>query len=341
MFKNTRWLTFIAYVCLGPRLVTAQRGVDQVPGAEFVSGANLTDKNVKAEGTIFLPDNTRRVRAVIVLAESWPGADRSPRRPFVDLAVGRFRDQAWRRLSETSECALLHLRLGSIRPDGSGDSLVNGVVLHSGISNRVVRNATEGGAGALLVILQRLGEESAHQELKDAPLVLWGWSAAASFGTTFARIYPERTVAFIRYHGHLRGLKLDIQVLRNTPALLIAGAKDEIAGTEDAETLWKSGRAGGAPWTFAIEPDATHASEEAFESSHKLIISWIAAVLAQRLAGGGTQLRPITENSAWLGNNQGGEIAPYKTFPNPKLEASWLPDDATARGWQAVLRIVK
>jgi hypothetical protein len=76
---------------------------DQVPGAEIAAGANLSGKNVKAEGTIFIPDSARRVRAVIVLVESWPGAERGAvdlatgllrggARPFVDLAVGRFRD---------------------------------------------------------------------------------------------------------------------------------------------------------------------------------------------------------------------------------------------------------
>jgi pimeloyl-ACP methyl ester carboxylesterase len=340
MKRNVAWLAFIAVVgsCVGPRLAAAQVAPALVPGTEFAAGANLTEKNVKAEGTIFVPDKTHRVRAVIVLTESWPGPDRGAGAPlFRDLAVGRFRDQAWRRLSETCECALLHLRLGTIRPDGSGDRVVEGVVRHSGVSDRVVRNAAEGGADALLVILQRLGEDSAHKELKDAPLLLWGWSATASFGTTFAALYPERTVAFVRYHTHRRGLQADLKLLRNIPALLIAGGKDQTAGTEDAETLWKSGRSAGAPWTFAIEPGATHASEETFVSSHELMIPWIAAVLGQRLAPGSSPLRRVTENNGWLGNNHSAEVAPHATFAGPKEEASWLPDEVTARGWQTVL----
>jgi hypothetical protein len=219
MKKQIARLMCVAIICscIGPRVAAAQAPVGQIPGAEFTAGANPTAKNVKADGTMFIPDNTRRVRAVIVLVESWPGADRGlydntgrkigvddvSRPPELrdprqnadqgDLAVGRFRDQAWRRLSETSECALLHLRLGTIRPEPSaGMDLKNGLVLRSGVSQRVVRNAGAGGADALLVMLRRLGEESAHEELKDVPLVLWGWSAPASFGTTFAELYPER-----------------------------------------------------------------------------------------------------------------------------------------------------
>jgi len=343
MFKKTPRFTFIALFCLcvGPGVAAAQRAVDQVPGDEFAAGANFTGKNVKAEGTIFVPDNARRVRAVIVLVESWPGAERPAERPFLDLAVGRFRDQVWRTLSETSECALLYLRLGTIRPEPSAGVVVNGIVLSNGVSSRVVRNAAAGGADALLAILQRLAEESAHPELKDAPLLLWGWSAPASFGTTLAELYSGRTVAFIRYHTHLRGLSLDMKILKNIPALFIAGGKDEQAGREDAETLWKSGRSAGAPWTFAIEPGATHANEQTVVSSHALIIPWIAAVLRQRLVPGSVRLQPVTQESGWLGDNQSGEVAPHATFPGPKVEANWLPDEATARGWQTVLHVAK
>jgi hypothetical protein len=364
MKRTLACLAFIGVfgLCVGPRLIAAQVTPDLVPGAEFAAGANLTDKNVKANGEIFVPDDARRVRAMIVLVDDWPGADRgvydtSGRklsdaeasrlvgRDFRDpranadvgnLVAGRFRDQAWRRLSQSCECALLHLRLGTIRPEASGRP-VNGIVLRSGNSDRVVRTAAEGGADALLVILQRLGEDSAHKELKDAPLLLWGLSATASFGTTFAELYPERTVAFIRYHAHRRGLQMDIKVLRNIPALLIAGGKDETAGTEDAETFWRSGRSMGAPWTLAIEPGATHGSQESIVSSHGLILPWIAAVIRQRLAPDSTRLRPVKEDSGWLGNNQSAEVAPYATARITKDGTSWLPDEVTAHGWQTVL----
>jgi pimeloyl-ACP methyl ester carboxylesterase len=365
MSKKTVRLTLIAVLCLcvGPRVVAAQGSVELVPGTEFTAGANLTAKNVKADGTIFVPDRSRRMSAVIVLVESWPGADRGvydqrgrklddeasgavrrdPRRnaDSGDLAVGRFRSQAWRRLSETCDCALLHLRLGTIRPEASAGVAGNGVVIRNGISDRVVRNAGAGGAEALLVILQRLGEESAHQELKDAPLLLWGWSAPANFATTFAELHPERTAGFIRYAGHLRGLSPNVKALRSIPALLIAGGQDEQAGTEDAETFWKTGRSAGAPWTFAIDPAATHGSEERFVSNHVLMIPWIAAVLRQRLEPGSTQLRPVTDDSGWLGNNHSAEVAPYAIFGSPKGDASWLPDEVTARGWQTVLGAAK
>jgi hypothetical protein len=130
------------FVCIAASVAAAQSAAELVPGAEFAAGANLIEKNVKAQGTIFVPDDAKVVRAVIVLVESWPGAERgvydatgrkledadAARRmgsdntpaPEPDLAVGRFRDQAWRGAARSCECALLHLRLGTIRPETSG-----------------------------------------------------------------------------------------------------------------------------------------------------------------------------------------------------------------------------
>jgi len=319
MLNTTTRRTFVAAlsVCVWPYFSSAQGRSDGVQGAEFAATANLTEKNIKAEGTIFVPHKVHRVLAVIVTVG---------RAPLVDRAGEPF--YAWRTLSETSGCALLYLRLGTIRPEpAAGDVFV--------------RDAAAGGADALLAILQRLGEQSARPELNDAPLLLWGGSAGAGFGTTFAELYPQRAVAFIRYHAHLRGWFPNMSVLKDIPALLIAGSKDETAGTEDAERLWKNGRSAGAPWTFAVEPGATHRDDQSLVSSQQLTFPWIAAVLRQRLGPGSTRLQPVTENSGWLGNNQKNEAAPYATFAGPKPEASWLPDEVTARGWRTVLGAAK
>lgn len=70
-----------------------------------------------------------------------------------------------------------------------------------------------------------------------------------------------------------------------------------------------------------------------FAKAMNLVILWITAVLRERLSPDGP-LRVISDASAWLGNNQTGEVAPYGSFPGSKTDASWLPDEATARGWQ-------
>lgn len=187
----------------------------------MVAVVNLTSKNIKAEGTIFVPRKVARVRAVLVTVGRAPLGNRAAE-PF----------HVWRALCEANECALLYLRLGQIQPEAA-------------VGDAFIRDAAAGGADALVAMLKRFGEQSARSELSDAPLLHWGGSAGAGFGTTFAELYSARTVAFIRYHAHLRGSSPNFGVLKVIPALLIAGAKDETAGIEDAERFWKNGRSAG------------------------------------------------------------------------------------------------
>ena len=185
-------------------------------------------------------------------------------------------------------------------------------------------------------MLNELAHQTGRAELQDAKLLLWGHSAAGSFGTTFAATHPTRTIAFVRYHSHARGLPVDLTTIGRIPALVLAGEKDTTAGVEDSEALWKSGRRLAAPWTFAVEPGATHGSSEALKKANELAIPWIRAVIAQRLSNSGMDLRPVDDTSGWLASTTGSEIAPAGSFRGPKKEAAWLPDEASARGWRVV-----
>jgi hypothetical protein len=226
-----------------------QDETNTVRGRELAAAVNLHQKDMKAEGTVFLPHEVRQFRALIVVI-NW------------GISRNLYEDPQWRKLSETLACGLLHVRISNI---GSG---VKTRVTPSGrivpdlpLVTRPERNAAVAGAAdAFLTLLDRLAEESGHQELKSAPMLFWGHSAAGSFGTTFAALHPARTIAFVRYHSHQRGLPLDMKVVTQIPALLFAGRNDETAGMEDTQGLWKSGRSMGAPWTFVLRSDAPHFS---------------------------------------------------------------------------------
>lgn len=283
---------------------------DQVRGVELAAAVNLLPKGVKAEGTFFLPQKVNRVRAVIVVIR-------------YGLGYGVYDDPQWRRVSETLESGLLHVRISNIStvPTGNFISLAN-----------------LGGADALIQLLQRLASESGHPELESAPILLWGHSAAGSFAATFAAAHPQRTIGFVRYHSAGGGLVgADMKVLGQIPALLLSGGNDGPAVAQSAETFGRVGRSTGAPWTFAVEPGATHGAEESRKKADNLTIPWITAIVRQRVSSDGAVLRVVTDRSGWLGNNRTGEVAPYDTFPASKTEASWLPDEASARAWQAIL----
>jgi hypothetical protein len=131
-----------------------------------------------------------------------------------------------------------------------------------------------------------------------------------------------------------------MKTLGQIPALILkGGGKDTSADTRagpGSEETWRTARSMQAPWTFSLDPDATHADEEFFRKANTVTVPWIAAVMRQRVGPDG-KLRPVSESSGLLGNNETGEFAPYATYTGPKAEASWLPDEATARGWQTAM----
>ena len=293
----------------------AKRAQDGVLGKVFAAAVNLPPENVKARGTLFVPQRAVRVRAVIVAIE-------------FGLGTRLFEAAPWLKLSETLEAALLLVQVTSIGPRAL-----------TGLFTAGVPDAS--GAAALPPLLQRLAQESGHEEVSDAPLLFWGHSGGGNVATTYAGRLPERTLAFVRYHSGT-GLNGDLSVVSKIPALFLVGGRDDgPIFIDGAERLWKSGRVVGAPWTLAIDPDATHGGEEHLKKAEDLTFPWITAVVRQRLSADGGGLRAVNDGSAWLGNNRTGEAAAYGTFPGSKSEASWLPDELSARGWRALSGPVK
>jgi hypothetical protein len=201
----------------------------------------------------------------------------------------------------------------------------------------VGRNAETGSGDALLRVMDEFAAETDRGELRAAPLLFWGFSAAAGFGTTFGVLHPERTVGFVRYHTHRQGSPDDLDGLLGIPALLISGGKDTPARQQDAEEMWKTGRAAGAPWTVAVEPEAQHSSPEVGDATARdLAIPWMAAVLRARLAPDG-RLRPVSSDGAFLADLAIGAVSPFATFSGDRRLANWLPDERTAAGWKIVV----
>ncbi len=286
---------------------------NQVQSREFSAAAQDARGAVDVEGTLLLPDTASPVRGVIAVLR-W------------GVGTWVYDDPAWRQLANELQCGLLRLAVSN--RGGPAEPL------ERPLAEQAVRNASFGGAEGLLKILNEFARQSGRSEIQNAKLLIWGHSAAGSFGITFAAMHPSRTIAFVRYHSHSRGIPLDLITVARIPALIFAGEKDTTAGVEDSEVLWKSGRTLQAPWAFAVEPGATHGSAEALKQANDLAIPWIRAVITQRVTNGGTALRPVDEASAWLASRT--RVAPAGSFQGPKAEGSWLPDEASARGWRVV-----
>ena len=145
---------------------TAAEMALRVRGVEFSAAVNIQKDNLRVIGTLFLPQRVSSVR-VVVVAFRWGSGSQFYPNPEV------------RKLAETIDAALLLTDFATITTP----------------TNYSPRHD---GADGLLMLLQHLAQESGHRELRDAPLVLWGHSAATSLPGTFAGVYPNRVIAMVR-----------------------------------------------------------------------------------------------------------------------------------------------
>jgi len=281
---------------------------DDVRALEFRAAVNLRPQDVKGEGVLFLPERVGRVRYVIVVI-NW------------GLGPTFYFNQDIRRLLEATESAMLLVGFSNIGPTTLWEQ----------------RFGAGGLSDALPMLLDRFAVESEHPELKDAPVLLWGHSQGGSFGSIFAAAHPQRTIALVGYHSGSAGAG-DVKPPTSIPGLLLAGGKDAQVSVASVSENWKAGRSSGAPWTLVVDPDATHGDDESLLKANAVVIPWITAVIRERITPDGKTLRTIPDAIGWLGDIGTGDVGPVGTFPGTKAEASWLPDETTARGWQVVRR---
>jgi hypothetical protein len=50
---------------------------------------------------------------------------------------------------------------------------------------------------------------------------------------------------------------------------------------------------------------------------------------------GGIQLKPVDERNGWLGDVKTKEVSSSIAYLRPRREAAWLPDESSAKLWQA------
>jgi hypothetical protein len=277
--------------------------------SEFKAALDAPVKSASVSGSILFPAGQKRVESVIVTV----ARATTPRREYSDAR--------WREMAERVNAGFLFVSLQ--QPPGENIP----------VADQVVRNAAAGGADGLLALLNRLAAESGHDELRTVPLLFFGGSAAGSFGTTFAMLHPSRTIGLVRYNSHSRGLPVDVERIRTIPALFLAGGDDQEAGTDDAEKLWRQGRALHAPWTFGIQPGQAHLA--GLELATPFILSWIEGVMHHRLARG--KLREIDAVNSWRADNGTSRIDRGRALAADLPHTSWLPDEKTAKLWQQLV----
>lgn len=186
----------------------------------------------------------------------------------------------------------------------------------------------------MLETLADLADASGHPELSDAPLLLIGHSAGGCLADLFTRSHADRVLGFISMKGGCHLLQ-DAGAAKAVPAYFFIGELDTESRRQNITAHFERNRADGALWALAIEPLAGHQVVE----DGALLANWFDVVLQRRLppAGGAGTLPPIDETTGWLGDRDSFAIAAHDCYTGDKGTASWLPSEATARDWQALV----
>lgn len=196
---------------------------------------------------------------------------------------------------------------------------------------------------AINAAVEKLGEENGHPELKEAPLAFWGTSAGSNVSSVYCTNFPERVAAFASSKGTWGpgGSSKDKEEI---PMLFAIGKRDKGEWVEASLKSVEAGRDGKAPWTLALHPTEGHSVGE----SLSVVYPFLKAAIRLRLglapdapvSGGAAKakLEKVDVKDGWLGDAETQEVTAYDAFPGKKKEAVWLPDEATAKAWQAYLK---
>ncbi len=191
----------------------------------------------------------------------------------------------------------------------------------------------------LLTALDQFAEQSRHPELKQAPLIVLGFSGAGSLAARLTTFAPERVMAAVLAHaGQFDPLGLD--TIQHTaasvkiPELILVGSKDDHVGTRRAYDYFNRYWHEGAPWVFVTQNGVPHCC---VINAKDLILEWLDAVLSLRLEPRKTQMLPVDRSHGYLGYIQIAETATvdsYKLHTSEVLYASYYGahDDAMKSG---------
>jgi len=198
---------------------------------------------------------------------------------------------------------------------------------------RMYQLAGNGSAQGLLRALETFAAWGRREDLKDAPLLLWGHGAGGEYCYGFAAWAPERVIAFASVRGqHYRSVPRS--ETWGVPAVLVAGEKDSLKRLQGMTNAFFRNRPRGALWCLAIELDA----HDEVGRSADLVIPFFKSVAARRLPKMNrsltySDLEGIEESDGWVADIRTKEMASWNEYLGPRERAVWLPDAAFAQAW--------
>ncbi|RMH68349.1 MAG: T9SS C-terminal target domain-containing protein [Gemmatimonadetes bacterium] len=253
----------------------------------------------RADFRLYLPDNLDVVRGIYFYVMP----------QYVDSRT-IVHNSGYRQLCEDHDFALMGARLDNMHMD-------------SGIGD------------AVLEALAQFAILSGHSEVAFSTIFFNGYSWGGQFSYHFTLWNPSRAIGFITQKGGLHDTTAAGEAI-HVPGYLFTGELDLDYRIENLTGIFERHRPLGARWCLAMEPRAGHGMIR----DQELLNTFFQAVIDRRLPDEipldePVELRPIEEETAWLGNRDRYSIGEYECYNEDPGQASWLITRRVARQWQA------
>jgi hypothetical protein len=212
-------------------------------------------------------------------------------------------------------------------------------------------------AAPMLATLQSFATRSAHPEVANAPLFVFGHSNSTYDMGRFAALVPARIAGWVAMKSAF-GAQFSLPELYRIPGMVVSGEADHSYFSNQLETVRKLRREHGALMHMLVEADGPHWPND---PTFQIMMAFLKNVFYLRVPADGdatlapVKLMDVAEADGWLGQNVAGrrvpegtdwkweqptdvkrllEIAPFADFPGDAKDASWFPSADYARKWQ-------
>ena len=220
-------------------------------------------------------------------------------------------------------------------------------------------NPKHGLGRSLFSALNTLGTESGHPELRDAKLIVLGFSGTGAYFGHFVAYAPDRVVAAILTNPgqadpeNVDKITLDEKAVA-VPELIIVGGRDTVGGTVKPYNFYKRYHAQGAPWVYLVQNNIPHCC---IIDTKSFILDWLQQVIVVRRPDPNEPLSAMNSNTGWYGSIRPCEAVysdhwglplsnvcdahierAEKDLPSQEMPAGFFPAESLAREWLTYIR---
>ncbi len=197
-------------------------------------------------------------------------------------------------------------------------------------------------------VIDELAKQTGQEEIRNLPIVATGGSFAGGITASLSNQYPERFAANAPVIIGAAGWDTENEDARKCPRLYVFGEQDG-PHLKDIEKVDQTIRQQGNLWGHAPQWRLHHR----WWRTDQIVLPYFMRCLELRLpekfdaSKERVQLKELKEEDGWIGLHENWQspdsnyvtILPFKdaTEAQRRGDASWLPDELTARIWQAFL----